>query len=350
MSAPRKVVVVVPFLNEEESLPVLYDRLRGVLEKEPEDFELLLVDDGSRDGSAAWAAACAERDPRVRLLSLSRNFGHQLAITAGMDHADGDAVVIMDADLQDPPEVVPELLRRWREGHEVVYAVRTSRHGESWTKRLLAATFYKTFRRMANVDVPLDAGDFRLVDRQVIDALKQVRELHRFVRGLTCWVGFSQSAVHYERAPRHAGATKYPVWKSTRLAWDAITSFSSTPLRWMTVIGLVVSLAGLAPGGPRGRRPAPLPGVDGAGLGLRGRDHALPRRRPARLARPDRPVRRPHLRGEQEAAALLRPEEGRPLPRRAPGELTPGSRAPQSIGAERPPRARRRSPSRMPAV
>ena len=245
MSAPRKVVVVVPFLDEAESLPVLCDRLRGVLEKEHEDFELLLVDDGSRDGSAAWAAACAERDPRVKLLSLSRNFGHQLAITAGMDHADGDAVVIMDADLQDPPEVVPELLRRWREGHEVVYAVRTSRRGESWTKRLLAATFYKTFRRMASVDVPLDAGDFRLVDRQVIDALKQVRELHRFVRGLTCWVGFSQSAIHYERAPRHAGATKYPVWKSTRLAWDAITSFSSTPLRWMTVFGLVVSLAGL---------------------------------------------------------------------------------------------------------
>ena len=125
MSAPRKVVVVVPFLDEAESLPVLYDRLRGVLEREPEEFELLLVDDGSRDGSAAWATACAERDPRVKLLSLSRNFGHQLAITAGMDHADGDAVVIMDADLQDPPEVVPELLRRWREGHEVVYAVRT---------------------------------------------------------------------------------------------------------------------------------------------------------------------------------------------------------------------------------
>ena len=123
--------------------------------------------------------------------------------------------------------------------------MRTSRSGESWTKRFLAATFYKTFRRMANVDVPLDAGDFRLVDRKVIEALKQVRELHRFVRGLTCWVGFSQSAVPYERAPRHAGVTKYPFWKSTRLAWDAITSFSSTPLRWMTVIGLVVSLAGL---------------------------------------------------------------------------------------------------------
>ena len=245
-AARAKLSVVVPFLDEADSLPLLYERLCAVLEKEPESFELLLVDDGSTDGSAAWAAARAAQDPRLKLLRLSRTFGHQLAITAGMDHAEGDAVVIMDADLQDPPEVVPELLRRWREGSEIVYAVRTSRSGESWLKRLLAATFYKTFRRMANVDVPLDAGDFRLVDRKVIDALKQVRELHRFVRGLTCWVGFSQTAVHYERAPRHAGVTKYPVWKSMRLAWDAITSFSSTPLRWMTTIGLLVSLAGLA--------------------------------------------------------------------------------------------------------
>jgi dolichol-phosphate mannosyltransferase len=248
MSAPsgldRKIVVVVPFLNEAENLPVLYGRLCAALEREPERFEILFVDDGSTDASAAWVAARAAGDPRVKLLRLSRNFGHQLAITAGMDHADGAAVVIMDADLQDPPEVVPELLRRWRDGHEIVYAVRTSRSGEPWIKRFLAATFYKTFRRMASVDVPLDAGDFRLVDRKVIDALKQVREMHRFVRGLTCWVGFSHSAVRYERAPRHAGTTKYPVWKSMRLAWDAITSFSSTPLRWMTVIGLVVSVAG----------------------------------------------------------------------------------------------------------
>jgi dolichol-phosphate mannosyltransferase len=241
----RKIVVVVPFLNEAENLPVLYARLCATLEREPEPFEILFVDDGSTDASTAWVAARAAADSRVKLLRLSRNFGHQLAITAGMDHADGAAVVIMDADLQDPPEVVPELLRRWREGQEIVYAVRTSRSGEAWVKKFLAATFYKTFRRMASVDVPLDAGDFRLVDRKVIDALKQVRETHRFVRGLTCWVGFSQSAVPYERAPRQAGTTKYPVWKSMRLAWDAITSFSSTPLRWMTVIGLVVSVAGL---------------------------------------------------------------------------------------------------------
>jgi glycosyltransferase involved in cell wall biosynthesis len=242
----RKIVVVIPFLNEAENLPVLYGRLCASLEREPEPFEILFVDDGSTDGSAAWVAARTAGDPRVKLLRLSRNFGHQLAITAGMDHADGAAVVIMDADLQDPPEVVPELLRRWRDGHEIVYAVRTRRSGESWMKRFLAAGFYKAFRRMTSVDVPLDAGDFRLVDRKVIDALKQVRETHRFVRGLTCWVGFSQSAVPYERAPRHAGTTKYPVWKSMRLAWDAITSFSSTPLRWMTAIGLFVSVAGLA--------------------------------------------------------------------------------------------------------
>ena len=248
MTSRPRIVVVVPFLNEAENLPVLYERLCAALAKQPEAFEVLFVDDGSSDDSAAWVAGRAAQDARVKLLRLSRNFGHQLAITAGMDHADGDAVVIMDADLQDPPEVVPELLQRWREGHEIVYAVRTSRSGEPWLKRFLAATFYKTFRRMANVDVPLDAGDFRLVDRKVIEALKQVRELHRFVRGLTCWVGFSQTAVHYERAPRHAGVTKYPVWKSMRLAWDAITSFSSTPLRWMTLIGLLVSLAGMLQG------------------------------------------------------------------------------------------------------
>jgi dolichol-phosphate mannosyltransferase len=207
----RKVVVVVPFLNEADNLPLLYERLTAVLEKQPESFGLLFVDDGSTDSSAGWLASRARHDPRVKLLRLSRNFGHQLAITAGMDHADGDAVVIMDADLQDPPEVVPDLLARWREGFDIVYGVRRSRSGESWLKRFLAATFYKTFRRMASVEVPLDAGDFRLVDRKVIDALKQVRELHRFVRGLTCWVGFLQTAVHYERAPRHAGVTKYPV-------------------------------------------------------------------------------------------------------------------------------------------
>jgi len=238
--------VVVPFLNEEENLPVLYDRLVGVLDGEPEDLQILFIDDGSTDASASWVADTAKKDSRVRLLQLSRNFGHQIAITAGMDHAEGDAVVIIDADLQDPPEVIPELMAKWREGYEVVYAVRKSRSGESWLKKFLAHNFYKIFRAMVKMEVPLDAGDFRLVDRCVVDALRDVRELHRFVRGLTCWVGYRQAAVYYERAPRHAGKTKYPVWKSANLAWDAMTSFSGTPLRWVTVAGILVAgLGGL---------------------------------------------------------------------------------------------------------
>lgn len=240
-----KLTVVVPFLNEEQNLPVLFDRICKAMEGQPESLEVLFVDDGSTDGSCAWVASKAKVDPRARLLRLSRNFGHQIAITAGLDHADGDAAVIIDADLQDPPEVIPELLAKWREGYEVVYAVRRSREGETWLKKFLAASFYRIFRALAKVDVPMDAGDFRLVDRKVIEALKQVRELHRFMRGLTCWVGYRQGAVYYDRAARHAGTTKYPVWKSARLAWDALTSFSAAPLRWIIGIGVLVSLAGV---------------------------------------------------------------------------------------------------------
>lgn len=238
------VTVIVPFLNEQENLPLLYDRLGRAMEDQAENWELMLVDDGSTDGSAAWAAEQAARDPRVKLLRLSRNFGHQIAITAGLDHAAGDAVVIMDADLQDPPELIPELLARWRAGGEVVFAVRHSREGETWLKKFLAAAFYKLFRRLANVNVPVNAGDFRLLDRRVVRALRDVREVHRFMRGLTCWVGFRQDAVSYERAARHAGRTKYPVWKSARLAWDGLTSFSGAPLRWMTGAGVLVALLG----------------------------------------------------------------------------------------------------------
>lgn len=242
--ACKTLAVVVPFLNERENLPLLYERLVSVMAGQPEAFELLLVDDGSTDGSAEWAAAKAKQDPRVRLLQLSRNFGHQIAITAGLDHAAGDAVVIMDADLQDPPEVIPDLLAKWREGFEVVYAVRRSREGETWLKKFLAASFYRVFHAMAKVNVPMDAGDFRLVDRKVVDALKGVRELHRFMRGLTCWVGFRQCAVQYDRAARHAGETKYPVWKSAQLAWDAISSFSGLPLRLLMPLGAVMFLGG----------------------------------------------------------------------------------------------------------
>ncbi|MFH1970093.1 MAG: glycosyltransferase family 2 protein [Verrucomicrobiota bacterium] len=245
MPTAKKLVVVVPFLNEAENLPVLFDRVVKAMAGQPEQLQILFIDDGSTDGSVPWVQNQAVLDSRVRLLQLSRNFGHQIAITAGMDHADGDAVVIMDADLQDPPEVIPDLLAKWREGYEVVYAVRRSRAGETWLKKFLAASFYKVFRALAKVNVPMNAGDFRLVDRKVVDALKEVRELHRFMRGLTCWVGFRQGAVHYERAARHSGLTKYPVWKSFRLAVDAITSFSATPLRWITGAGVLISLFGL---------------------------------------------------------------------------------------------------------
>jgi polyisoprenyl-phosphate glycosyltransferase len=238
MSEQKKITIVVPFLNEKDNLPVLLERVRGVFAVRNEDWELLLVDDGSTDGSAEWAVAQAAQDRHVRVLRLSRNFGHQLAITAGLDRADGDAVAVMDADLQDPPETIAAMIDKWREGHEVVYAIRRSRAGDSWTKKLLAAGFYRVFRRLAKMDVPMDAGDFRLVDRCVVDALKEMRELHRFMRGLTCWVGFRQAAVEYDRAARYAGETKYPVWKSLRLAFDAITSFSASPLRWIAVLGV----------------------------------------------------------------------------------------------------------------
>lgn len=238
MSNPKKITIVVPFLNEKENLPVLLERVAGTFAGRAEDWELLLVDDGSTDGSAEWAVAQAQANSHVRVVRLSRNFGHQLAITAGLDRSDGDAVVVMDADLQDPPETIGAMIAKWREGHEVVYAVRRSRAGETWSKRFLAAGFYRVFRRLAKVNVPMDAGDFRLVDRCVVDALRDMRELHRFMRGLTCWVGFRQASVEYDRAARFAGETKYPVWKSARLAFDAITSFSASPLRWIAVLGV----------------------------------------------------------------------------------------------------------------
>jgi len=245
MSPSKKISIVVPFLNEKENLPVLLERIMAVFAERTEAWELLLVDDGSTDGSAEWAIGQSEANEQVRVVRLSRNFGHQLAITAGLDRADGDAVIVMDADLQDPPEVIPSLIEKWQEGTDVVYAIRRSRAGETWVKKFLAASFYRVFRRLAKVNVPMDAGDFRLVDRCVVDALKEIRELHRFMRGLTCWVGYRQGSVEYDRAARYAGETKYPVWKSARLAFDAITSFSASPLRWIALLGLGVCLVGV---------------------------------------------------------------------------------------------------------
>ncbi len=240
----KKLAVVIPFLNEEENIPLMYERLTKCMQGQPESLQIIFVDDGSTDGSAAWIANKAREDSRLCLLRLSRNFGHQIAITAGMDYADADCVAIIDCDLQDPPEVIPEMLKKWREGFEVIYAVRASREGESFSKKLFAAGFYRMFHRLANVNVPVDTGDFRLIDRKVIGALRNVRELHRFMRGLTSWVGFKQCPVTYQRAARHAGTTKYPVWKSLRLALDALTSFSGAPLRAVSWIGLIFAALG----------------------------------------------------------------------------------------------------------
>lgn len=233
--------VVVPVFNEEENIPELYRRLVPVLEKCVSSFEVLFVDDGSRDRSWELVRDLAGRDGRVRGLKFSRNFGHQMAFAAGLEHARGEAVVIMDADLQDPPEVIPELVARFREGWDVVYAQRRRREGESAFKLLTAKSFYRLLRRITPVDIPLDTGDFRLMSRRAVEAFRRLGERHRFTRGLVAWLGFRQTGVLYDRAARHAGDTKYPLRKMLRFAIDAITSFSHVPLQLATWMGFAVS-------------------------------------------------------------------------------------------------------------
>jgi len=251
--------VVVPVYNEIESLPELHRRVRAVMEELTSSWELVLVDDGCSDGSTEKMKEIAAADPHVRPVIFARNFGHQIAITAGLDYARGDAVVIMDADLQDPPEVIKDLVARWREGYEVVYAVRAEREGESWFKLATASLFYRLINRITNVDIPLDTGDFRLLDRAAADVLRSMGEQHRFPRGMAAWIGFRQIGVPYKRAARYAGETKYPLRKMIRLAMNAITGFSDFPLKLATYLGatltgigvlflLVVLLAGLISG------------------------------------------------------------------------------------------------------
>lgn len=233
--------VVVPVFNEEASIGELHRRLTAVLAGLGEPYELLFVNDGSRDGTLAALRELVARDPHVRVLDFARNFGHQIAITAGMDRARGRAVVVIDADLQDPPEVIPELVSRWTEGYQVVYAVRSERQGETFFKKATAALFYRLIRNITNVDIPADTGDFRLLDRKVVDALGSIREKHRFVRGLVSWVGFRQIGVPYVRHERLAGETKYPLKKMLKFAFDGITSFSFLPLQMATYLGFAVS-------------------------------------------------------------------------------------------------------------
>lgn len=234
--------IVVPVYNEEESLEELARRLGLLLERLGGRGEVILVDDGSTDRSYELMLGARARDDRFKVLRLSRNFGHEIATTAGVDASTGEAVVIMDADLQDPPEVVEEMATRWREGIDVVYTIRDERPGETWFKRATAAAFYRLFHRMAGIGVPLDAGDFRLVDRRALEAFKAMRESNRYVRGMFGWIGFRQEGVHYTRDERFAGQTKYPFRKLLRLATDGIVSFSSAPLRFALNLGFFVSV------------------------------------------------------------------------------------------------------------
>jgi dolichol-phosphate mannosyltransferase len=243
--APPVYSVVAPVFNEAETLPHFYQRVVAVMEKLGQPFELVLVDDGSTDGSGAVLRQLHHSDHRVRVVSFSRNFGHQIAISAGLDYAQGRAVVVMDSDLQDPPEVIAELGERWQQGAEVVYARRASREGETRFKLWTAALFYRLIRGMTSVDIPRDTGDFRLLDRKVVDALVTMREHHRFMRGLSAWVGFCQEAVFYHRQERFAGSTKYPLRKMVRFSVDAITSFSHVPLQLATSFGFVLAGASL---------------------------------------------------------------------------------------------------------
>jgi polyisoprenyl-phosphate glycosyltransferase len=234
--------IVVPVFNEEAVLPVLLRRLDMLMDGLDGQAETIFVDDASTDCSSIILKDKARNDPRYRYIGLSRNFGHQIAITAGMDAAMGQAVIIMDADLQDPPEVVSEMIARWREGFDVIYGRRLSRHGESRFKRLTASLFYSVLRRLSSIDIPRDVGDFRLIDRKVLEAFRAMPERDRFVRGMFAWLGFRQTEVAFHRLPRLAGETKYPFWRMLRLAVNGALSFSDAPLRLAIWCGLAVSV------------------------------------------------------------------------------------------------------------
>lgn len=242
-----RISVVIPALNEEATLPALYRRLTGVLTRLQTSYELVVVDDGSTDRTPDLLCQLHRADPRLKYVRLARNFGHQAALTAGLARASGQAVVVMDADLQDPPEVIPDLVERWQQGYEVVYAIRRHRK-ESPGHRLAYALFYRLLNRVASLRIPLDAGDFCLMDRRVIDQLNALPERNRFLRGLRSWVGFRQTGVEYERQARHAGRTKYNLWRLIKLAVDGLVSFSYLPLRIASSLGFVVSTISLTVG------------------------------------------------------------------------------------------------------
>jgi dolichol-phosphate mannosyltransferase len=233
-----KYSLIVPIYNEEETLPELYRRLSGVMERLDGSVQLILVNDGSRDRSLSLMQDLHQRDSRVCYLSLARNFGHQTAVTAGINFSQGQVVIVLDADLQDPPELIPDMVEKWRQGYQVVYAQRTKRKQEGWFKRFTAYAFYRLLKRLADVDIPSDTGDFCLMDRQVVNVLNAMPERNRYIRGLRAWIGFRQTSVLFEREPRFAGDVKYTFRKSFSLAINSLVSFSRVPLRFSTYLGL----------------------------------------------------------------------------------------------------------------
>ncbi|RMG87346.1 MAG: glycosyltransferase [Chloroflexi bacterium] len=248
MSNRPRFSIVAPIYNEEGNIQPLYERIREVMDSTGESWELVAVNDGSRDNSLPLLLSLAEQDKRVKVVNFARNFGHQVAVTAGIDFAQGDAVVLIDADLQDPPEVILDLIAKWREGYEVVYAIRDERQGETWFKKFTAGIFYRVIYRITDIDIPLDTGDFRLMDRKVVQVLRQMREHNRFIRGMTSWVGFKQTGVHYVRHARYWGETKYPLGKMIRFALDAITGFSYFPLQIIGHVSLVMAFLAILAG------------------------------------------------------------------------------------------------------
>lgn len=242
MNDHPKYSIVAPIYNEEGNIPKLYERICTVMDSTGEPWELVTVNDGSRDRSLELLEEIAAQDSRIKIVNFARNFGHQLAVTAGLDHTSGEAMVVIDADLQDPPELILEMIERWKAGYQVVYAVRQERKGESWFKLMTAKVFYRMIYRITDVNIPLDTGDFRLMDRAVVNVLNSMREHNRFIRGMTSWIGFKQTGVTYVREAREWGETKYPFRKMVRFAMDAITGFSYFPLQVMVYVSFVLGL------------------------------------------------------------------------------------------------------------
>jgi glycosyltransferase involved in cell wall biosynthesis len=245
MNSTRSLTIVIAAYNEEAALPLLHPRLLAVLDTLDLDGRILYVDDGSRDDTWPILQSLAQNDRRVALLRLARNFGKEAALTAGLDHVQTDAALVLDADGQDPPELIPEFVAKWREGYDVVYGTRTRRDGESWIKRATAAMFYRVINRLSNTPIPPDTGDFRLMSRRVLDALGQLRERQRFMKGLFAWVGFRQVSLPYRRAPRVAGNSKFNYWRLWNFALEGITGFSTVPLRVATYVGFFAAIAAI---------------------------------------------------------------------------------------------------------